>query len=64
MTGQRKPERNTPIKLIQTATGAQLSDTLSLSPPVCLSTHTVLFFLLINTCFVTFRLCGNSFPQS
>ena len=34
-----------PIKVIQTTTRARLS----LSPPVCLSTHTVLFFLLINT---------------
>ena len=31
---------------------------------VCLSTHTVFFFLLINTCFTAFCLCGNSFLQS
>ena len=33
---------------------------LSLSLLLCLSTQTVLFFLLINTCFTTFCLCGNS----
>ena len=31
---------------------------------VCLSTHTVFFLLLINTCFTAFCLCGNSFLQS
>ena len=36
--------------------------TLSLSPPTCLPTHTVLFFPPNKhfTCFTTFRLCGNS----
>ena len=38
--------------------------TLSLNPPVCLSTCTVFFFLLINTCFTTSHLCGNSLLPS
>ena len=43
-----------------------LSLSLSLSLPVCLSTWTVLFFLLIKHCtsFTTFHLCGNSSLQS
>ena len=38
-----------PIKVIQTAMRARLSDSLSLSLPMYLSTRTVLFFLLIST---------------
>lgn len=34
---------------------------LSLNPPVCLSTLSVLFLLPINTCFTTFCLYGNYF---
>ena len=37
---------------------------LSLSPPVGLPTCAILFFVLINSCFTTFHLCGNSFLQS
>ena len=37
------------IKVIRAATRVQLSDSLSLRPPVCLSTCTGLFFLSINT---------------
>ena len=37
---------------------------LSLSPLVCLSINTVLFFLLINPCLIIFCLCGHSFLQN
>ena len=51
-----------PIKVIQTATRLQLGDSVPESTRV--SIHTVLFFLLINTCFTTFHLCRNAFLQS
>ena len=44
----KETQKKCPMKVIQTARRCN-SRTLSLSPPACLSTHTVLFFLLINT---------------
>ena len=49
-------QKKCPIKVIQTNTRVRLS----LSPPVCLPTHTILFFLLTNTCLLTLHLCGTS----
>ena len=57
----KKNHKKRPIEDIQIAIGFH-SEILSL--PVCLSTHTILFFLSQNTCFITFCLCGNSFLQS
>ena len=45
----KENQKKYPIKLIQTATRVQLRDSPSESAPMCLSTHTILFFFLINT---------------
>ena len=53
--------------MIQITMKAQLSNSVTflLSLPVCLSTCTVIFFLLITwLAFTAFHLCGNSFLQS
>ena len=47
--GPKETRKTCPIKVIQTTTRAQLSKSLSLSPPVYLSTCTVLLLLLIKT---------------
>ena len=47
----RETQKKYPIKVIQTSIRLQLnnSGTLPLSLPMCLSTDTALFFLIINT---------------
>ena len=45
----KETRKKCPIKVTETATRVRLSHSLSLSLPMCLSKHTILFFLLINT---------------
>ena len=61
--GQRKTGRNVPHKWFKLPWGHD-SGTLPLSLLVYLSTHTVLFFLLINICFIISHLFRNSFLHS